>query len=178
MKKHAFILGLFGLLISSPFQSLSAQLNDYSNIFSVVDQTVLPAHAVHLEGVNVVTSHIDISQAATTGAITIKQNGIYLINYGVEGHLTPPFPFQVPAFSFALTVNNVNVPGTNVANYTANETEVIRPLNGSVQVKILNNQVLRLVNTSTNAVDLMAKTFGSTAPTTSAWMTISLVKSL
>ncbi len=57
----------------------------FVNVYSVLDQTILPSGAVQLEGLNAVTVSFDTTMAAANGSIVINKAGIYEITWNVEG---------------------------------------------------------------------------------------------
>ena len=173
MKMRALGIAIASLFLTSSLMAQTPSSSSSANIYSQVNQTILPNGTVKFEGINVQNSKINTSAAATTGAITFTSNAVYLVTYKLECHLTPPFPIPVPAFSFGLTLNNNVIPGSVSGDYISSPDEIVRVITGSVIVKVNSGQTLRLVNTSLNPVDLIADAYGSSVRLASASITFS-----
>lgn len=171
MKIRALGIAIASLFLTSSLMAQTPSSNTSANIYSQMNQTILPNSTVKFEGINIQNSKINTSAAATTGAITFTSNAIYLVTYKLECHLTPPFPNPVPAFSFGLTLNNTLVPGSATGDYISSPDEIVRVITGSTIIKVNSGQTLRLINTSLNPVDLIADAYGSSVKLASASIT-------
>ncbi|MES2273495.1 MAG: hypothetical protein V4487_04835 [Chlamydiota bacterium] len=144
----------------------------FANTYSLLDQTVPPGGVIIMEGKNASTISIDVSTTATNGEIVFNKAGVYEITWNVEGQITPPFPLPVPSWSVGLTLNNLLVPGSVFGGFTFSPDEISRTTGNTVIIAIDDGDVLRLVNTSTNAIDLVAIANGSAVLDTSASVNI------
>lgn len=150
----------------------------FVNVYSAMDRTVAPGSPVIFEGLNAVTASFDTSTTASNGDIVINNAGIYEITWNVEGQLTPPFSLPTPSWSCGLTLDGVLVPGSVFGASQLSPADIIRATGNSVIVSISAGQVLNLVNTSTNFINLVSTAFGSSVPDTSASINIILLTQL
>ncbi len=155
-----------------PFQPM------YAGAYSDQNQTIAPGMQVLLDNIIVATPGIDMSMVDTTGVITINQSGEYIIDFAVQGTLTPPFPFPVPDWCFSLYQNGVLVPGSTWTNYTNSPDDVVSHTGGPIIVAVTAGDTFQVINTSTLSVNLTASALGCTVPVNSAAITISLVQGL
>lgn len=150
----------------------------YAGAFSNVNQTIPAGMQVLLDEVITASPSIDMSAADTTGMITINQSGIYVVDFTVQGALTPPFPSPVPAWCFSLFQNGVLVPGTTWTNYTSTPNSVISHTGGPKLVVVAAGDTFQVLNTSTLSVSLTASSLGTTVPVNAASITIRLIQAL
>lgn len=153
-------------------QSPSGQVS-VLNAYSTSDQNLDPLQVCLFEGINIVTAtSFDVSQLSTTGEITFLKGGNYLLSWTAEGQLSPPFPEPVPAWSLALLLDGVLVPGSCFSGYTLFPAELTDNTGGTVVVFVNAGQVLKLVNSSTTPISLISTVPGSLFPETSASIVI------
>lgn len=150
----------------------------YANVFSNLDQTIastgLPGDTVLFEGVNPTTADVDISMAATTGAIVLNTAGVYKIDYVVQG-LTDTFPFPTPVWSFGIFLDSAVIPGSVVSSFALAPDVILTHSNGTVIVTVAAGQTITMQNTGTLATDLVATPIGSVLPCASAAISIVLL---
>lgn len=137
------------------------------NVFSTTDQNLPSLGTCLFENVNVFTAtSFDVSQAGTTGEITFLKSGNYLLSWTAEGQLTPPYPNPVPAWSLALFLDGIPIPGSCFSGYTLFPAELTDNTGGTVVFNVTAGQVLKLVNTSTLPISLISTIPGSLFPET------------
>lgn len=144
-----------------------------ANVYSVINQSLLPGAFATFENANQVTAaDFDVSLASTTGQITFLTTGVYSIAWTVEGQLTPPFPSPVPAWSLSLYLDGVPVPGSCFSAFTLYPEELTRSPAGCVIIAVTAGQVLTLQSTSTLPITLISNIPGSLQPETCASIVI------
>ena len=77
-----------------------------------------------------------------------------------------------------LTLDNILVPGSVFGAFLIGPDEISRATGNSVIIAVAAGQVLRLVNTSINFVNLVSSAFGSSVPETAASISITLQTAL
>jgi hypothetical protein len=138
-----------------------------------MDQVIPSLGTCLFENVNVVTAtSFDVSMLSTTGEITFLKSGNYLLSWTAEGQLTPPFPNPVPAWSLALLLDGVLIPGSCFSGFTLYPAVLTDNTGGTVVFHVNAGQVLKLVNSSTLPISLIPSIPGSIAPETSASIVI------
>jgi hypothetical protein len=133
-----------------------------------MDQVIPSLGVCTFENTNVVTiTSFDVSMLNTTGEITFLKSGNYLLSWTAEGQLTPPFPQPVPAWSLAFLLDGVLVPGSCFSGFTLFPDELTNNTGGTVVVYVNAGQKLKLINSSTLPISLIASIPGSLFPETS-----------
>lgn len=142
----------------------------YLGIYSLQDQTLasLSSPKLELTSVNSGALDFDISSAATTGEVKVLKHGIYQVCWGLDGKLTPPYPFPVPAWSFALYRNGVSVSGATSGSFSISPDELVVHDSAQIVMEIMAGDVLKVVNTATLSVDAISTLLGSLIPIASA----------
>ena len=133
----------------------------------------LPGGIVLFEDQSVSPNNIDTSLASTTGEVIFLVSGRYRIFYTVEGNVTPPLPFPVPAFAFSLFLDDAPVNDSTFCSLS-DVPGIISYLGGVTVLDIVAGQKLKLANTSTNSVDIISTVPGTTQPVVSASLVINL----
>jgi hypothetical protein len=131
-----------------------------------------------MEGVNASTVSFDVSMTAINGAITFLKSGIYEITWNAEGQLTAPYPAIVPSWSVGLTLDNVLVQGSVFGAFLVSPDDILSATGNTVIVAVNAGQVLKLINTATNPIDLVSTAFGSSVANTACSLSISLEAAL
>ncbi len=85
---------------------------------------------------------------------------------------------MVPSWSFGLTLDNILIAGSVFGAFDSGPEAITQATGNSVIVAVAPGQVLRLVNTSFNSVDLVSSAFGSAVPNTAASISITLETAL
>ena len=129
------------------------------------------------ENTIVATSGIDVSQAATTGDVTVNVTGWYDIATGSCGSLNP-LPSPLPCWTLSLFKNGVIVPGSTIAQQVVSPEEQANEISADVFVHIVAGDVLRLASTSTNVVVLSSPTLGTNATVGSCYMKLTLMQAV
>lgn len=150
----------------------------YAEVYSLVDQTILPGGAGVFELTSQTTASFDLSAAPITGAITVLKSGIYLVNWGVEGNLTPPFPSPVPAWSFGLFQNGILMPNTPASGFSRSPNDGAEHINATSIVQLSAGDVVQLINTGIQSFDTNSSDFGSTVLVPSVRLSFVLLTSL
>ncbi|MES2199070.1 MAG: hypothetical protein V4489_02755 [Chlamydiota bacterium] len=164
--------GIQGL--TGPQGPCCALSGTFANVFTNLDQVIPPATAVTFEGINAVTTGIDVSAASTTGVITFNLDGWYEIYYDFDAMLDNPFPFPVPAWTSSLLLNGVLVPGSTQPAFTVSPDFITSHTSGRVIIRVNIGDTLQLVNSGTNSIVLIGFPFGATVP--AACSTISIIR--
>ncbi len=146
----------------------------FGGAFSILSQTIPSGGSPTFEALMPSSGSIDLSMTSTTGEITVNKPGVFLVDFTVQGMLSPPFPFPVPAWGFSLFQNGVLVSGSTWINFTDSPDDVISHTGGPVLVNVTKGDVFKIVNTSTLSVDLLSAPLGSLVPVTSVSITFQL----
>src|SRR5262249_44335234 len=128
----------------------------YAVVYSLTDQTVMPGGSPLLELLGPVTASFNVSMAPITGEVTVLKSGVYQILWSVDGIVTPPIPSPVPSMSLGIYVNNVLAPSTTGANFAISPDNDCTHTTVSSLVVLNAGDVVKLVNTSTNAINFVS----------------------
>jgi hypothetical protein len=124
------------------------------------------------------TASFDLSMTPITGAITCLKSGIYLVNWGVDGLLTPPYSSPVPAWSFGIYQNGVLLPGTTSGSFSVTSDDICTHDSGVSIITVQAGDVIQLINTSVNSFSATATVFGSSVPVAAARVNLVLLTAL
>lgn len=155
-----------------------AQAGTFASVYSLTDQMITPGANAILDLVGTTTASFDLSMAPITGEITVLKSGVYLVNWGVDGLLAPPYPSPVPAWSFGIYQNGVLVPSTTSGSFSITPDDLCTHDSGVSLITITAGDVMTLVNTSTSDFNATSIIFGSTVPVASARVNFVLISSL
>lgn len=155
-----------------------SQAGTFTSLYSLTDQTLAPGTSPILEIVEATTVSFDVSMAAINGTVTVLKSGIYLMNWGIDGILTPPFNSPVPAWSFALYKNGVLLPSTTSGSFSITPDDICTHNSAESIVTLMAGDVVQIVNTSTMPVNAVSIINGSTVPVAAARLNIVLLTAL
>ena len=150
----------------------------FTNVYSTTDQVVAPNAVPFMENISQTTTGFNLTTTAVDGHIIVNNPGIYSIQWGVGGILTPPFPAPVPAWSFGVAVNGVVDLGSTSGSFSVTPDDICTHNSGTFIVMLAAGDVVTLVNTSTNDVSLTAALLGSSIPVAAARISIVLLTAL
>lgn len=142
-----------------------------TNVFTNKPQTILPGQSVAMEGINVQTEDTDCCITDLNGFVSFTKPGFYKICWSVEGRSHLP---TADLWSFGLILDNAIVPGSVHGNFRSDASS--QKVGGGVIFFIETGQILSLINTSSNIVNLIAQDENSAEPLCPATLSISLVK--
>lgn len=150
----------------------------YLSIYSLTNQTLASLASPFLESVSSNSGDFDASLASASGVVRVLVHGFYLLNWTVDGHLTAPFPTPIPGWSFGIYLNGALIPGSLSGSYSVSADQLSVNNSGSVIVELKVGDLIKLVNTSSNSVDIVSVLSGSLFPAASATLNLSLVQLL
>lgn len=152
----------------------------YVSIYTLLDQTVVSLGSPTMENVNVLssTSDFDISNAPITGEMTVLNHGIYYLSWAVDGKLTPPYPFPVPAWSFEIYRNGVGMVGTSSAAFSITPDDLVVHDSADAIIELFSGDVIKIVNTSTMSVNTVSTPVGSLITISSVRLNLNMIKPL
>jgi len=150
----------------------------YTSVYSLVNQTMVSGGSPTFELIGETTASFDLSMAPITGEITALKSGVYEIEWTVDATLTPPIPATVPAISFGVYKNGILVANSVGANFSLSPDSISTHISAPAIVTVLVGDVIKLVNTSTNAVSVNATLPGSTVPVVAAQIQMILLTAL
>lgn len=152
----------------------------YLSIFTLTDQTIPSLSSPTLEQLNITSgsADFDISNAATTGEVKVMNHGVYLLSWAVDGKLTPPYPFPVPAWSFEIYRNGVGIVGTSSAAFSITPDDLVVHDSADAILELFAGDVLKIVNTSTLSVNVVSNPVGSLITISSVRFNLNLIKPL
>ena len=150
----------------------------YLNVYSLKDQTIASLASPTLEVVSVNSGDFDTSLASTTGEIKSLTHGIYLLNWGLDGILQPPYPAPIPAWSFSVYINGVLSPGSVSGSFSISPDDLVIHDAAEIIFELKAGDVFKLVNTCIAAVNAKTTVFGSLVPIASARLNLTMLKKL
>ena len=152
----------------------------YAGVYSLVDQQVPAGAAFTYELVEAVSpGGVDISNASTTGAITVLNHGIYRISWSINTILTPPIPAPVPALTAAVLVNGFPLLQSSGANFAISPDVDCTHTSMVCFAELFPGDVLQLINSGFYDQTAITSLPLSTAiPVTSTQINISSVQLL
>lgn len=145
---------------------------DFTSVYSLTSQTILPGQALLLENVAETTPAFDLTLAPTTGQVVVLKSGTYHIKWGVEGELTPPYFEPVPAWTFAIFVNGTLEPSSGSGSFSLSPSDLLTNDTGATIIHLNVGDVVTLVNTSLNSFSASSMPFGTLVPLVSARLTL------
>ena len=155
---------------------------EFAEVGSIVTQDMpaspganLAGGIVLLEAAVFATANIDITMAPVNGQIKVNRAGWYRVSYGVCGSLNPVVS-PLPVWTFSLFKNGIIVAGSTFANMTISPEQKANEIVSEVFVHFALGDVVTLANTSTDNVELSAPTLGTNAQTTSAYVSLILLR--
>ena len=151
----------------------------FVNVYSLTDQILAPGQAAVFESVgNISSTGFDLTLAPTTGEVIALESGYYLVNWGVDGLLTPPYPFPVPAWSFGIYRNGVLEPATTSGSFSISPDDICTHCSAVAYLRIDAGDAITLVNTSTNDFSAVANPVGTALPVASVRLNLILENAL
>lgn len=155
---------------------------EFAEIGSLVEQDKDPSPGTNLPGGIVIfetsifaTANIDISMAGVNGNVQINRAGWYRVSYGVCGSLNPVVS-PLPVWTFSLFKNASIVLGSTFSNMTISPEQKANEIVCEVLVHFDVADVIMLGNTSTANVILTAPSLGTNAQTSSAYLSLLLLR--
>jgi hypothetical protein len=155
---------------------------EFAEVFSITTQDLGASPGPNLAGQTVVlentifnTPNIDLSMASINGKVKINRAGWYDVFTGMCGSLNP-VSSPLPVWTLSLFKNGIIVPGSTFANMTLSPEQKANEICADVLVHFLVGDIVELANTSVSNVVLTAPTFGTNAPTNSAYLKLILLK--
>lgn len=150
----------------------------YLTIYSDMNQTLLPGSAALLNSVSISTPEFDTSSASTTGEVKILKHGIYLINWGFDGLLTPPYPAPIPGWSLGIYKNGALEPNSTSGAFSISPDELCIHTSANCILELAVGDIIKIVNLSISSINATALYFGTTIPVAAARLNANLIKSL
>lgn len=155
----------------------------YLNVYGLPPQSLTAFgggdDAVKYQGENAVSlGHFDLASMSVDGSVKFLKAGIYYISWGVQARVKPPIPLPVPSFSFGIWRNSVLIPGSTLSGYTQAPGDDTVHLNGEVTIQIAANDVIKIRNAASIAVDLDPNTIGIQFPVTVSVLNIHCLKEI
>lgn len=158
---------------------------EFAQAYSIQSQTLAPSPGINmagdpvlLENIKVATSNIDTSMAAITGELMIKKTGWYDIGGGICGFLNP-LPVPLPVFTVSIFKNGALIPGVTFSNVPLSPAQGSNLLTAETFEYFVAGDKLKLANTSTSPLLLVAPPVGSNpgtnVQTSSAYLKLNLV---
>jgi hypothetical protein len=151
---------------------------DYLTIYSDMNQIVPAASSPVLNTVAIGTTAFDTSLASSTGEVKVLKHGIYFVNWGFDGLLTPPYPSPIPGWSLGIYKNGVLVPSSTSGAFSITPDDLCIHISADFIAELFVGDVLKIVNLSTSSINAVATFTGSTIPVAAARMNINLIKAL
>lgn len=149
----------------------------YLSVYSLKNQTLQPNSSPVLEGISINSSDFDVSLANSTGEIKFLKHGIYLIDWNCDG-VASQFNTPMPAWSLAIFKNNALIPNSVSGSFSMNPDDICTHNSGSFIIEILANDIVKIVNTSSNPLNIVSSINGSSVPVIAASLNIIMLKSL
>ncbi|MES2273494.1 MAG: hypothetical protein V4487_04830 [Chlamydiota bacterium] len=150
----------------------------FSSVYSLTDQIIMPGNSPMLELTGETTASFDLTDAGTTGEVTVLKSGVYTIAWSVAGIVTPPIPAPVPPLSLAVYKNGIAIPQSAAANFAISPDEEVTHTTAITLVTVVAGDVIKLVNTSTNPISLISTIGGSILPVVAAQLDFILISAL
>jgi hypothetical protein len=164
--------GIQGL--TGPQGPCCPQRGTFANLYTTTSQIVPQLGNITFEFVNVASPGIDVSAAAATGEIVIKQAGWYEIYYDVNALLSDFNIFPIPAWTTTVYINGLPYGGTTQSGFSLG-VDAITNHTSSQSIAFLNvGDVVTLVNTSAIGTGILLIGFpiGTIVPTSCATMSL------
>ena len=162
--------------------SCSCDDSEFAEVYSALNQVLSPSTSPNapgqvftFENTIYATANIDVSMAATTGAIKINKAGWYDVSFGVCGALNP-ISSPLPVWTFSSFKNGIIVAGSTFACMTISPEQKANETDSDVFVHFTAGDVLTLASTSTDSVTLNSPTLGTNATVDSAYLKINMLK--
>lgn len=155
---------------------------EFAEVYSTMNQTLLaspgtnlPGQVVLFENTVYTTSNIDVSLAASSGAVKVNKAGWYDVATGICGALNP-IASPLPVWTLSVFKNGVLIPGSSFACMTISPEQKANESVADVFVHLSVGDVLSLANTSTATINLSSPTLGTNVSVNSSYLKITLLK--
>lgn len=149
-----------------------AQLVQPFNVSAVADQVMFD-----MQNANSGALDFDTSQMNVSGEIKFLKHGIYHLAWQLQARIAVLVQ-PVPSWSFGFWLNGILVPGSIYSGFTSSPNDDAAHSTGDVIIEVKSGDILKLRNTSVNAVSLNPNITGSVFPITIASINIEGLKSL
>lgn len=158
---------------------------EFAQAYSIVNQNLAASPGINLPGDSVLyntlktaTAGVDVSQISISGEIIFKVAGWYEVGSGATGFLNP-VPAPLPVWTLSMFKNNVVIPGTTFSNIPLSPAQGSNELTAESFEHFQVGDRLKVANTSTNPVFLVAPPIGSNpgtnVQTSSAYLKVRLI---
>jgi hypothetical protein len=120
----------------------------------------------------------DKSNAAITGEIVCLNHGFYLLNWGFDGLLAPPYPFPVPAWGLGIYLNGVVQLGTTSGSCSISPDDICTHTSAEDIIELKVGDVIKLVNICSQAVNAVTIPFGIVGQIAAARINLVMIEKL
>ncbi len=86
--------------------------------------------------------------------------------------------FPVPAWSFAIYINNILIPGSSSGSFSITPDDLVVHDSADFIYELKANDMIKIVNTANMPVDVVANPTGSSIPIASARLNLVMIKEL
>ncbi len=157
----------------------------YLNVYASQAQTIQPFNAPAVadqvlfdqQNANSGALDFDLSQMNVNGDIKFLKHGIYHFTWQLQARISVLIQ-PVPSWSFGFWLNGILVPGSIYSGFTSSPNDDAAHSTGDVIIEVKAGDILRLRNTSINAVSLNPNIAGSVFPITIASINTECLKLL
>lgn len=157
----------------------------YINIYASVAQIVQPYNAPAVadqvlfdqQNANSGAVDFDISQMNISGDLKFLKHGIYHMTWQLQARISTLIQ-PVPSWSFGFWLNGILVNGSIYSGFTSSPNDDAAHSTGDIIIEVQAGDMLRLRNTSVNAVSLNPNIAGSVFPITIASINVECLKLL
>ena len=121
----------------------------YLALYSLMPQLIPSLGSATFEAMTANSGDFDISNASTTGEIKCLTHGYFLLNWGFDGLLAPPYPFPVPAWGLGVYLNGVLLPGTTSGSCSISPDDICTHTSAAEIIEFKVGDIIKLVNICT-----------------------------
>jgi hypothetical protein len=146
----------------------------------LTDQTIPSLSSPFMEVVNITSGNtdFDVSSLSTNGEVKVLNHGVYQIDWAVDGKLTPPYPFPVPAWCFIIYRNGVGLPSTSSAAFSITPDDLVVHDAATSIVEFFAGDVIKIVNSSSMSVNVVSTAPGCLIAISSVRLSLVMLKPL
>ena len=149
------------------------------SLYSLQNQTIPSLSAATFELLSEMSpGDFDISNAAITGEIVCLNHGFYLLNWGFDGLLAPPYPFPVPAWGLGIYLNGVVQLGTTSGSCSISPDDICTHTSAEDIIELKVGDVIKLVNICSQAVNAVTIPFGIVGQIAAARINLVMIEKL
>jgi Collagen triple helix repeat (20 copies) len=148
----------------------------YVSLYSVIAQNLVSLQSATFEKVSANSGDFDLTNAATTGQIKCLTYGIYLLNWGFDGLLAPPYPFPVPAWGLSIYQNGILLANSTSGSCSTSPDDICTHNSAETIFEIKAGDIIELKNICSLPINAVTTPYGLVNPIAAVRLNMVMIK--